>query len=152
MINWPWPWHKAHFGQNMFMHWLNNIEKTNIIAWKSYYVQKNLRWRREDQANKIAYAKGWSAWRTSFAKLDSNKTKSRKEMKNHLQIWQIGKHTFAISCLASFSLHRITRALFPASRISASTHPPSSSVAAWSWTLAPLSPWLPASSNSWNNF
>ena len=34
--------------------------------------------RREKQANKLASAKGWSAWRTSFAKLDLNGGKWRK--------------------------------------------------------------------------
>ena len=65
-------------GQLMrFMCAINNIEQTNCMTWKDMF-KRHLCRRREKQANKLASAKGWSAWRTSFAKLDLNGGKWRK--------------------------------------------------------------------------
>ena len=60
--------------------------------------------------------------------------------------------TLTISCLANFRLNRITKAIFAVStrsRRSTNSIPPSRTLPAWRWTLAPLSPWVPTSGFNW---
>ena len=96
----------------------------------------------------------------SFSSFVESLTQKRRNIwwywKTTFKAWEFSKictrHTLAINCFASFSLNRMTKTMLAASstsRTSASSDPPSRSVAAWRRTLAPLSPWLPICSHSW---